>query len=308
MSTAIAAQRAQVLHHMKVEWTGGSPHEIADTFTAPGESWFDAVAFDTRFDPVTAYSILTAALPDVTGVETGAWDLPGVSIREVTLSGHQKGEYLGVAGTGEPVTFEALCIFEFIDVDGEPKLLGERVYYDNGGIYQQMTTKGAQTGVGLAARYADQPLRAAAAPAEVVALQCALIDQHVALENAHNWDGVVDTFVHGDTAFFDAVPLSSHQEGVAGVQGSYALLSGAVPDLEVETVGGWDVPGFSFREVVLSGHQSGPYGDAPATGKPVRFKAALIFQFDVSGDAPVLLGERVYYDNLTVLQQIGALG
>jgi len=292
---------------MEVEWTGGTPQAIADTFVGPGDHWFDAVAFGVRFDPVTAYSILTAALPDVSGVLTGEWDVPFVSLREVTLSGHQKGEYLGVPGTGEKVSFEAFCIFIFEDVDGTPQLVGERVYYDNGGIYQQMTQPGSTAGVGLAERYAGHPLRAADACASVVDAQKALVDRHVKLENDHDWDGVVDTFVHGDTAFFDAVPLSSHQTGVAGVQGSYALLSGAVPDLAVEVLGGWDVPGFSFREVRLSGHQTGPYGEAPASGNAVDFKAALVFQFDVSGDQPVLLGERVYYDNLTVLKQIGAV-
>ncbi len=304
----IEEQKRQVLQHMEVEWSGhATAQAIADTFTAPGECWFDAVAFDTRFDPLTAYSILTGALPDVSGVLTGAWDVAGVSLREVTLSGHQKGEYLGVPGTGEQVSFEAFCIFEFDMVDGVPKLRGERVYYDNYGIYEQMTKPGTKTGVGLAERYKDSPLGPADASDAVIAQQQAQVTAHANFENEHEWPDVVGTFVQGDSAFFDAVALSSHQTGVAGVKGSYDLLSGALPDLHVEVVRGWDVPGFSFREVVLTGHQSGAYGVVPASGKPVCFKAALVFQFDVSGDTPVLLGERVYYDNLTVLQQLGAV-
>ena len=128
----LAEQRRQVQQHMDVEWSGHATAEaIAATFTASGECWFDAVPFGVRFDPMTAYTILTAALPDVTGVETGAWDVAGTSLREVTLRGHQKGEYLGVAPTGEPVCFEAFCVFEFDTVDGVPQLRGERVYYDN---------------------------------------------------------------------------------------------------------------------------------------------------------------------------------
>lgn len=306
-SSPLELQRAQVDRHMQVEWSGHATAEaIAATFSAPGDHWFDAVAFDTRFDPLTAYSILTAALPDVSGVCTGEWDLPLVSLREVTLRGHQRGEYLGVAGTHEPVSFEAFCIFEFVETASGPQLAGERVYYDNGGIYTQMTQPGATTGVGLAERYAAGPLVAADAPDSVLDAQRAAVQAHVDLENGHDWPGVVDSFVHGDTAFFDAIPLSSHATGVEGVKGSYDLLSGAVPDLRVEVVRGWDVPGFSFREVVLSGHQTGPYGDKAATGNPLSFRAALVFQFDVSGDTPVLLGERVYYDNLTVIGQIDA--
>lgn len=127
---------------------------------------------------------------------------------------------------------------------------------------------------------------------------------------------------------FKPLPTGLHYEMLLGyevapgiaVQGMYTLASrvGTVSAddydiLVIEGVRGYRIgvayalPCFSFREVELSGHQSGPYGDAPASGKAVCFKAALVFAFDVSEDQPVLLGERVYYDNLTVLQQFGVV-
>ena len=57
-------------------------------------------------------------------------------------------------------------------------------------------------------------------------------------------------------------------------------------DLAVKVLNAVDVPGFSFT-VKLSGHQAGRTA-MPPSEKPVCFKAALVFAFDVSGDQPLL--------------------
>ena len=50
---------------------------------------------------------------------------------------------------------------------------------------------------------------------DIIAIQRATIAEHIAQENAHNWDAVHDTFVQDETAFYDVVPLHTHFAGLS---------------------------------------------------------------------------------------------
>lgn len=56
-------------------------------------------------------------------------------------------------------------------------------------------------------------------------------------------------------------------------------------------------------EVRLTGTHQGPLAGVPATGRPIDLQMACIFDFD--GDQ--LVCEKLFFDNATVLRQIGAL-
>lgn len=308
MLDQLAAQRAIVRDHIQKERDNDWPAVVA-TFTAGAHAHFDAVAFETQFKPGDLYGILSAALHDVTVTETSSFDVPGVSVREVTVSGAHQGAYLGVAATGRKVSFESGCLFLFEQHGDETRLLCERVYFDNNTLLQQMTSApDTPAGVGLVAAAGGAVAgEAAVSPAQreaVLAKQRAAVEEHLSLENAHAWDALVATFPNSAEGFFDCVPMWSHAPTQAGVAESYAMLSAALPDMAVEVTSALDVPGWSVREVIISGTQDGPYLDRPATGLPVRLRALCLFPFAVEGESVTLLGERVYYDNLTIFQQI----
>ena len=66
------------------------------------------------------------------------------------------------------------------------------------------------------------------------AARIALVEQHVRLENAHDLEGVLQTF--GTTARYDDEAWGEHYEGGAGVRQFYEQLMKALPDLEIEVV------------------------------------------------------------------------
>ena len=60
-------------------------------------------------------SVIDAALPDFDIHVWGEYDVPGCSIREVTISGTHRGEYFGIAPTGKRVTFNSTDIIKVRD-------------------------------------------------------------------------------------------------------------------------------------------------------------------------------------------------
>jgi steroid delta-isomerase-like uncharacterized protein len=58
----------------------------------------------------------------------------GVAL-EVRISGTHRGPWRGLPATGRPVSFPLCGVYSF---DDEGKLAGERIYYDRGGVLQQV--------------------------------------------------------------------------------------------------------------------------------------------------------------------------
>ena len=91
---------------------------------------------------------------------------------------------------------------------------------------------------------------------ELIRIQRATVDEHIAAENAHNWPAVYDTFVQDEGAFYDVVPLHTHFAGITGVKDFYRAAQTAFPDLRIDVWGEFDTPGCSIREATISGTQS----------------------------------------------------
>jgi steroid delta-isomerase-like uncharacterized protein len=134
------------------------------------------------------------------------------------------------------------------------------------------------------------------------ASRIALVERHVHLENAHDLEGVLQTF--GGTARYDDEAWGEHYEGASGVRSFYQQLMHALPDLEIEVGRRHISENAILLEVVIRGTHLGAWRGLPATGRRVEFPLCGVYTFD---DYDQLAGERIYYDRATVLRQLGVL-
>jgi steroid delta-isomerase-like uncharacterized protein len=129
-----------------------------------------------------------------------------------------------------------------------------------------------------------------------------VVDRHIRGENEHDWTAVYDTFVQDERAHYDVIPLSTSFKGIDGVRGFYQMIAAALPDLRVEVVSEYDVPGCSIREVVISGTHQGEFAGVKPLGNRIRIEIAAFYTFDANSGK--LISERIYYDQATVVQQM----
>jgi len=92
---------------------------------------------------------------------------------------------------------------------------------------------------------------------DVIERQREIVARHVRGENEHDWAAVYDTFVQDGRAYYDVVPLGVRFKGIEGVRGFYESIASALPDLHVNVLSEFDVPGCSIREVVPQGQIRG---------------------------------------------------
>jgi steroid delta-isomerase-like uncharacterized protein len=132
------------------------------------------------------------------------------------------------------------------------------------------------------------------------AARIALVEQHVRLENAHDLEGVLQTF--GSTARYDDEAWGEHYEGGDGVRQFYEQLMKALPDLAIELVRRHVTDDAVLLEVMIRGTHLGEWRGLPATGRRVELPLCGVYTFDSENR---LAGEKIYYDRGTVLGQLG---
>jgi len=137
-------------------------------------------------------------------------------------------------------------------------------------------------------------------PFDVGSRRVAIVEEHVRCENAHNLEGVIQTF--GETARYDDEPWDLHYEGRDQVRQFYTQLMTALPDLSIEIVRRHVAEETVVLEVVIRGTHLGAWRGLPATGKSVELPLCGVYTFDENDR---LAGEKIYYDRGTVLRQLG---
>jgi steroid delta-isomerase-like uncharacterized protein len=135
---------------------------------------------------------------------------------------------------------------------------------------------------------------------ERVATRLTLVREHIRCENAHDLEGVLNTF--GDRATYDDEPWSDHREGRDGVRGYYEQLLRSVPDLQIDVLREHIAEDTIVVEVVIRGTHVGTWRGLPGTGRRVAVPLCGTYTFDENDR---LAGERIYYDRATVLRQLG---
>ena len=128
------------------------------------------------------------------------------------------------------------------------------------------------------------------------------VEEHVRFENAHDLAGVMSTF--GASGFYDDAPWSERHEGLAGVRSYYETLLRAAPDFHIEVKRRHVADDTVVLEVQLTGTHLGAWRGLPATGRRIDIPLCAVYTFD---DEDRLAGERIYYDRLTVLRQLGVV-
>jgi predicted ester cyclase len=126
---------------------------------------------------------------------------------------------------------------------------------------------------------------------EIIRRQRATVDEHIDLENAHNWPAVCDTFASNESAI-EVVPLHVRFGGFDGISNFYQAVGAAFPDFEANVFGECDSPGCSVREITVQGTHRGEWCGIAATGRRVKFHVAVLYLFGKDTSAK-LLAERL---------------
>jgi steroid delta-isomerase-like uncharacterized protein len=117
-------------------------------------------------------------------------------------------------------------------------------------------------------------------------------------ENEHDFDTTVGTFSHPR---YEIVPTGDVYDGEAEVRRYYEETRAAFPDQRNELVSLRHADDAVIVEFDLLGTHRGPLRGVPPTGRSFRCRMSAVFEFE--GERIVC--ERVYFDQLTILRQLG---
>jgi steroid delta-isomerase-like uncharacterized protein len=125
-----------------------------------------------------------------------------------------------------------------------------------------------------------------------------LVNEHMRLENAHDFDACIAKF---GRARYEVMADAEIFDGAGRVDHFLSENRRAFPDFRFEPTRVSPTPESVLVEGAFRGTHEGPWRGLPATGRRVDFPMCLIFDFD--GDA--LVNERIYFDLGTPLRQLG---
>jgi steroid delta-isomerase-like uncharacterized protein len=125
-----------------------------------------------------------------------------------------------------------------------------------------------------------------------------IVREHMDSENRHEFDATLDTFDHPR---YELIPTGEVHDGPEEVMRYFEETRRAFPDQRNELLALHHADDAVLVEAVIRGTHKGPLRSLPPTGREFELPILAIFVFD--GDK--LLCERVYFDQLTVLRQLG---
>src|SRR3954470_14547330 len=126
----------------------------------------------------------------------------------------------------------------------------------------------------------------------------AVVREHMEAENARDFDRTIATFGHPR---YELVATGDVYDGDEAVRGYFAETRRAFPDQRNELVALHHSDDHVIVEVDVLGTHLGPLRALPPTGRAFRCRTSAHFVFE--GDR--LLCERAYFDQLTVMRQLG---
>ena len=126
----------------------------------------------------------------------------------------------------------------------------------------------------------------------------ALVREHMASENRHEFDATIETFEHPR---YELIGTGQVYDGPDEVRRYFDETRRAFPDQRNELLALHHADDAVLVEAVVRGTHLGPLQSLPPTGRSFELPILSIFLFD--GDN--LVGERVYFDSATMLRQLG---
>ena len=121
---------------------------------------------------------------------------------------------------------------------------------------------------------------------------------HFADEVAQDWDATLSTFPHPR---YELVPTETVHDGDSEVRSYYHETRVAFPDQHHEMIALRHSEDAVIVEFFLIGTHLGPLGPVPPTGGSFKVRMTAFFVFDENN---VLVTERVYFDQLTMMRQL----
>jgi steroid delta-isomerase-like uncharacterized protein len=125
-----------------------------------------------------------------------------------------------------------------------------------------------------------------------------IVREHMDSENRHEFDATLDTFEHPR---YELIATGEVYDGNEEVQRYYDDTRRTFPDQRNELLALHHSDGAVLVEAVVRGTHKGPLRSLPPTGREFELPILAIFVFE--GDK--LTCERVYFDQMTVLRQLG---
>jgi steroid delta-isomerase-like uncharacterized protein len=126
----------------------------------------------------------------------------------------------------------------------------------------------------------------------------AIVREHMDSENRHEFDATLRTFEHPR---YELIATGEVYDGAEEVDGYYQATRRAFPDQRNETLALHHADDAVLVEAVVRGTHRGPLRNLPPTGREFELPILAIFLFEDDN----LVCERVYFDQLTVLRQLG---
>jgi len=126
-----------------------------------------------------------------------------------------------------------------------------------------------------------------------------LWQKHVIAENRRSIERLLDTLC--DDPVYTMMATGQAFRGKDGVAAFYAGLFEAFPDADFDLKTVFVGEEGVVEESVLTGTHQGEWLGLPPTGKPIKLPLTIVFPMQ-DGE---ILGERLYFDLKTLLQQLG---
>ncbi len=134
--------------------------------------------------------------------------------------------------------------------------------------------------------------------AELRARREAVVREHMESENHHDFDTTIATFAHPR---YEIIPTGDVYDGESEVRAYFAETRAAFPDQRNELSALYHAEQGVIVEFDLLGTHLGPLRSLPPTGRSFRTRVCAFFIFE--GERIVC--ERVYFDQLSILRQLG---
>jgi steroid delta-isomerase-like uncharacterized protein len=135
---------------------------------------------------------------------------------------------------------------------------------------------------------------------ELRARREAIVREHMESENRHEYEVAIETFAHPR---YEIIPTGEVYDGEDQVRTYFAATREVFPDQRNEPIALHHADDAVIAEFDLKGTHLGEIHGIAPTGREFTCRCASFFLFD--GDR--LVCERVYFDSITIMTQLGVL-